>query len=527
MLSLRSIANLRSWATTNWQRGARIFDSALSAALILALATPVWRFLSTLPQRLSYPWELEWMEGGIVSHIRVLLAGEPLYRAPSLTFTPFIYPPFYYYVSALVAKVVGLGYFAPRLVSVVSIVGCFALLFFWVWRETRSRLAACVAMGLFAATYDLSGRWFDIARGDSLLLLLLLLACSYGRFGRGVRSCVATGVLLTLAFFTKQTALIIALPILLALILRLPRHGWIASATFLACVALGVAVFDRASAGWFWFYVFELPAQHAVQWGAWRQALFAPIWPWVAPMAIASVAVICGLPLLRGGFRAWPASGLFVACACAGSAAALLHSGGYVNVLMPALAAMAIASALCVARARETEGPLRMRLRVFAAAIVLLQLGLLSFGESAARLRAGDREVGARLIGLLATMPAPIWCTSSNYYPVLAGHPEQLTHTMGLVDVFRGRNQALQRQLLSELQRDLASGRVRTIVLDRAAGFLPDSVVAMIHANYRLNTHLMPPNNVPTFWPNTGAEVRPDEVWSFAPRARQSAAERP
>ena len=513
-----SIAEARRWLTTSWQCRVRIFDAALSSALILALALPVGRFLSALPERLRYPWELEWMEGGIVSHIGVLLAGQPLYRAPSLTFTPFIYPPFYYYVSALLAKLVGLGYFAPRLVSTVSIAGCFGLLFFWVWREVQSRLAAWVAVGLFAASYDLSGRWFDIARGDSLLLLLLLLACVCARFWHGVRGCVATGALLALAFFTKQTALILALPVLLALILRLPRQGWIASATFVACVALGVAALDLHSAGWFSFYVFKLPAQHPVLWGSWRQVLLAPIWPWIAPMAIASLAVVCGVPLLREGVRAWPASGLFVLCACGGSTSALLHSGGYANVLMPAFAAMAMASALCVARVRSVTGPFRMRLRVFAAAFVFLQLALLSFGATAARPRLGDRQAGAQLIERLAQIPGPLWCTASNYYPVLAGHPEQLTHVMGLVDVFKGNSPKVKRRLLSQLERELASGRVRTIVLDRAAGFLPDSVVALIHANYELTSHLMAPDDVQTLWPNTGAEIRPDEVWSFVPQ---------
>ena len=55
--------------------------------------------------RLSYPFELEWMEGGSVVHVQRILDGQALYVTPSLTFVPFIYSPFYFYVSSLFAHV--------------------------------------------------------------------------------------------------------------------------------------------------------------------------------------------------------------------------------------------------------------------------------------------------------------------------------------------------------------------------------------------------------------------------------------
>ena len=61
--------------------------------------------------RARYPFELEWMEGGVLDHVRVVLSGQPLYRAPSVEFTPFIYTPFYYAVCAALARVFGVGFF--------------------------------------------------------------------------------------------------------------------------------------------------------------------------------------------------------------------------------------------------------------------------------------------------------------------------------------------------------------------------------------------------------------------------------
>jgi len=492
-----------------------LLDRALTVALVLGLALPIWRFVSRLPARLSYPFELEWMEGGIISHIHVVLAGEPLYVAPSLHFTPFIYTPFYYYVCAAVSKVVGEGYFAARLVSSTAILGCFVLLFWWVWRETRSALAGFVAAGLFAATYHLSGRWFDIARADSLLVLLLLGGCVCGRLGRSVKAQCATGVLLALAFFTKQSALSFALPVLLAAFARSPRKGWLPAACFVGLSLLGIGLLQLSSHGWFYFYVFELPAHHEVNWAVWREALM-PFWSSLAPMVLSGIAVLFGLPLLSDGPRSWFASGLLVVCAAAGSVASLLHTGGYSNVLMPAFAALAFASSLVVARARGEAAPSRLRYRLLASAVVLLQLCLLSFGETPALPPRGDAEVGQQIIDGMARLPGPLWCTTSNYYPMLAGHPETFTHAVALVDVFKGTSSKFQNDLLASIDRELRSGSIRTIVADRAYGFLPLNVVALIHANYRRLGHLVPGREAAEVWPNTGAGVRPDEVWTHA-----------
>ena len=50
--------------------------------------------------RLRYPYELEWIEGGMVNHVEQVRSGHSLYAAPSLTFTADIYTPLYFIVSA-------------------------------------------------------------------------------------------------------------------------------------------------------------------------------------------------------------------------------------------------------------------------------------------------------------------------------------------------------------------------------------------------------------------------------------------
>ena len=80
-------------------------------------------FCVIVVSRISYPYELEWMEGGSVDHVKRILSGLQLYVEPDLQFVPFIYTPVYFYVSALFSKLLGIGFFPLRMVSFLSSLG--------------------------------------------------------------------------------------------------------------------------------------------------------------------------------------------------------------------------------------------------------------------------------------------------------------------------------------------------------------------------------------------------------------------
>ncbi|MCI0410236.1 MAG: hypothetical protein L0191_17040, partial [Acidobacteria bacterium] len=74
---------------------------ALSVAWYLgAYAWIVWN-------RVRYPFDLEWMEGGMVDHVRFLMSHGNIYVPPSLEFVPYVYNPFYYAVAAVVTLFAG------------------------------------------------------------------------------------------------------------------------------------------------------------------------------------------------------------------------------------------------------------------------------------------------------------------------------------------------------------------------------------------------------------------------------------
>jgi len=166
--------------------------------------------------RMFYPFELEWMEGGMVGHIVQIVQGHFLYQPPTIEFIPYIYGPFYFYVSALLSQLMGVGFVPLIFLSIIASLGCFILIYVIVKKETGKHFFSVLAVGLFAATYKISGAWFDIARMDSLFVMLTLGGYYVLNYASYRLSGFLAGFLLSLAFLTKQSALIIALPLLFA-----------------------------------------------------------------------------------------------------------------------------------------------------------------------------------------------------------------------------------------------------------------------------------------------------------------------
>ncbi len=247
---------------------------------IVELLALSWGLLITIVvvSRITFPLELEWMEGGSLHHALRLVRGEAIYAAPSIDFVPFLYTPLYPGLLALLAGLgLPLGLFVGRAVSVAAIVAIAAGLWRLVAAENKPRAHRAAAVGLFLAGYIVTFRWYDIARADSMMFALLLWGVILARDtpdardarGRGGawRRPLAAGLLVALAFWTKQTAAVLILASGLAVIasgLRgrlwgLARYTTTVAVIVLGGLALGIALTD----GWLWTYIFELHQAHA------------------------------------------------------------------------------------------------------------------------------------------------------------------------------------------------------------------------------------------------------------------------
>ncbi len=253
-------------------------------------------FLYTALRRMSYPFELEWIEDGMLLSMRHIALGHGLYGPPTLEFTPFLYGPLFLYVSAALSHLTGIGYTTLRLVSMLATLGVLAVIYKLVERETKDRFAAVLAAGLYVALYGFAEAFFDIGRVDSLFTLTLFLAL----YSTLYLNPVLTALLWLLAFETKQTALPIGILILLLSSIRRPRRGLIGAAMFLVFTGVAVLVQNRLSSGWYGYYTFGAAHGFPV---VWRQVCLFFSLDLFAPLGIACVVIVAALLWTRPSIR--------------------------------------------------------------------------------------------------------------------------------------------------------------------------------------------------------------------------------
>lgn len=317
-------------------------------------------------QRFRHPTDGEWMVGAVRDAVERVRDGEQIYVAPSARFIPFVYPPLYFWLSGLLARICSTA-LACKLVSIGS-----TLAAGWgIWRIARALGAtpfwSRIALLLLVATYPLTLLFYDLERVDALYAGLVVVGLAVLLSGRSLAHDVTAGLLLGLAFYAKQAGLLAFAAASLGLVLAGERRrALVVGVTGLAVlVSIGVYL-EISTDGWFRYYCWKLPRSHGIR--PQRLSLFFIV-DLPNAFAITAGSVAMSAPALWSLVRrrSAPAGeswrGVVFAAVIAASMAASFsfraHSGGWENVLIAWLplgcAATAVAATRAERRARDTN----------------------------------------------------------------------------------------------------------------------------------------------------------------------------
>jgi len=411
----------------------------LAAAAYLALAWVVAR-------RVAYPFDLEWLEGATLWHAQRLVDGLPLYAPPSLDFVPHPYPPLYPALLALLARACGgVSYALGRAVSTAAFAGALAVGWRFVRGEGGSRALATAAMAIPCASFVAVGGWYDLVRVDSLWLLLTAAGTTLAWRGRRAPGKLAlAAALLVAAFFTKQTAA----PFMVATAIGLAVVDRRAALLFVGALALvglpALWAMQRATGGWFWFYVFRVHHSHAFSLVA---ALRVP--GRIVTLVLPAV-VLAGWALARARSPGLWWSAWLAATAIAVSAIAKATLGGYINAFIPGIYFSSLLAGVAAARLIDA------RRATAAWALVAATIGLAprvlpraiqaivpsAYGEPQTMgfdlgmfvPTAAARAKEAALIARVRAVDGDVWLPTRPWYARLAGK-RPLAGEMGVLDV--------------------------------------------------------------------------------------------
>jgi hypothetical protein len=519
-------------APASWRRpGPRGALRAVAALLGLAA---ICGYAGIALARLGYPFPLEVLESNSLIEVHRILAGQPLYAAPTVSYVPDGYPPLYFVVSAAAASVLGQSYLALRLVSLASSLACFAIVARLVQRETASAAAGLAAAGLLAATYFATGTWFDVARVDSLFLALSAAGLYVARWARTRLGAILAGLLLGAAFLTKQTALAEGVSVLSAIALGPRRRLAVPAVLAYAAVTGGSTLaLGLASHGWYLYYVFEQMSEHALNAAAVGQFWTVYLLPTLG-VAVAGVLLsVRRVPLvLLSGSVALAAEGC----------AALVHTGGGVNDLLPAYLVVALLAGMAMgdqpgagpgpvaghlAGARTASGHLARAMRPavpVAVVLVIAQLAVLAAGfrPGHAIPAAADRAAGLRLAAALRALGGTVAVPADPALAVMAGLP-QVEDQFAAVDVLRASDPSAKAAFTRSVAAEVAARRFNLIVTELDGdlrGFPPDL------PRYYHRCPQMPRVGIPPAPFRKSAAIQPVSVWLPAGRGSCTAVTR-
>jgi hypothetical protein len=513
-----------------WSRaGALLTGVSVTVALAWLAA-----FTILVGSRAAYPYELEWIEGANLDEILWIADGHAPFGPPRLQLIPLLYTPLYFVASAALVKALGAGFFAPRLLSILASVGCFALLFRIVRQETGKAAAGTVAAGLYAGTFFLSGKWMDLAKVDSLFLFLVLSAFAVGRRACGDDACsarrlMASGVLWATAFFAKQLTLAIAVVFMPFSLVATRGRSWLQWSTALAAGTLAFWALEHTSEGWFSFFAMSTFTKHSFhpeRWEFWK-LLWRGLWP-AAVLSILHVVVL--VRRLSAHRQAWCGNQLllpgFALALVSGGWAVYLKKWTYLNGLMPACLGLSLLAGVAFGQVivwweggqgRWSPRAANWRFGGLAAgvALVLLQLGMLARHPSEALPTAADRAAARAFVERVRQLPGTVLINSHGYYGRLAGKGSYF-NSVALSDVtgndrpgsadFERRRQ----QVIEVRARAVSEQHFDWVIVDEVETSWPPWFLYVESFGF-------PPA---AFYPVTGARTRPESLMKKNPVAK-------
>ena len=491
------------------------WESTLKLLLVLVSLSFVLVFLIVSFRRLLYPYELEWMEGGSVDHVLRLIQGLPLYVSPTLDFTPYRYTPLYYFVGWFVAQITGIGFVPLRIVSILSTLACFGLVFQFVRKETGNVWAGLVGVGFLAATYPIGGDWFDVGRCDMLFIALLLGGLYALRFYASGRGVLMASLLFSLSYLTKQVATLVIVPMALYLLVVDRKRGVLfICGTVVGIVATSLA-FEQVYQGWYSYYTFELGRSIT-----YRGTLIGRFRSYLHVLVLRPFPVVSLLGLFYLVYRTFQAKNLrnrlyywFALGSLTFSAFLLwINAGSYYNNLIPQHVALSLVLGcglgVVIEKARSGSS---VRMSAVSIAVLLLTIGQMAamrYDPAGLIPTSADRQAGDAFVNLMRSIDGEVLVPFHGYIPVLAGkrsHAQRMAMQDG-INRTRGHPRD---SLLADIRRCISEKKFSAIILDhrwfdREMSSTYDST-GVVFADTTV------------YWPVTGWRIRPTTIFRPKP----------
>jgi len=488
-----------------------IFQGALKFlqwALLLVCLSFIGLYLFTVLRRLTYPYELEWMEGTMLTHSIRLLEGKPLFSPPSADFISALYTPFYHLVVAGLMKILGVHLWVGRLVSILASLLTASLLYRIMRRENHNYLVALITSGLFLSSYRFAGAWMDIVQVDALQLSLLLLGFYLLRYyTTALWGVVLAAGVFSLAYFTKQSAPIFIAAAGLALFGEDRKKAFLFLSTCALLIGGTILISNYFTNNWFWFYTHSIMldnTQYSFTPHIFLHSFLKDILRNI-PFLLLLIVAWYGYQVSKPHQDKLP---LFWTLAfAAGFVSSMLmrsKGGGYTNSYLTLCCFGSILVGMILGKSNRFKPWLRALVML----ILLLQFYRFGYNPLNQMPSRADYRAGDMLISKIASFPGPVLVVSHPFYPVMAGKKMNM-QDMAMRDLLDSGH-----PIPEDLSNKIQHGYYSAVILDEFDdGYEKRHPLRpLIEEAYYLAEELFAPGDN-SFYPITGYGARPNYLY--------------
>jgi hypothetical protein len=344
--------------------------------------------------------------------------------------------------------------------------------------------ASLLAPGFYAGTFELCGSWFDIARVDSWAQGVFMLGLLFVR-GHRLREQLTAAACFYLAFMSKQSTVAMFAPVLIWAMSRRGLNAWIAAGVLLVGSLISVASMQYASHGWYWYYCVELPSSHP-----WVDHVWKSFWTTDLVNVWPAFVAWTGMALFAARRRFMDRDfGLAVATLLGGlgtSWFSRLHSGGFLNVLLPAFAGIGLTLGTSVGQACRLNRPFGSILLV----VALVQLWMLDFDPKPNTIDERDWSAARQVQAAVSAIEGDVFAPEANSYLIRAGK-EPRPHAVAIADVLRGGKDEPRSAFLAAFDAAVAARRFSAVIVMDVS--INGAMLPIFEREYRMAQELQGP----------------------------------
>jgi len=425
-------------------------------------------YLSIACIHVFYPYSIWVLEDEIFAQAYRIKCGLPIYPPWGDSFVPIIYTPLYCYFAVLFTYIIP-GIVGVRLLSALAIIGTIVISIALLKKLDTPNWIIWITCGYIATISPNLGSCWEQARVEGLMLFLVL----YGGYliaGPNVtsRTVIFSSLVLTMAYYTKQTAAPFIISIILFLLFQKRRiliPFLVLLAIMLLCFGMFFTLFSGSA---FLFYTLKIPLSQKMFW-SWVLEDIAPLFlrKYAVINILALAGFFLGLKRLNNGYIAlmvyyYPASlAAYVLPRC--------KEGGFVNnyllygVISCIFAGWAIGRILYKYEdhAKVNGNVDRKRTVYIFLLILIMQYGLSAFDIFEKMPNRDNYRINKAYIEALKEVKGGVYFPVRSYFGYLAGK-EQDGSYFGIADVIES---GIVDDYPKDLEERLLNGEIKYIFI--------------------------------------------------------------